>query len=271
MPNGGTLDFGVRSEARLRGRDRARHRLRDAGRGARASVRAVLHDQGAPQHGARAERRLRHRAAPWRADRRGERRGTRDHVHDPAPEPGGGVRGEAGGHRVRAVRAAGPAARVLVIDDERSVRELLVDILASAGHVPLSAADGASGLALLERVEPLDLALIDLGLPGMSGWEVAARLRAGRPELPLVLITGWGDRLDPAELDSARHPRGDREALPNRSGAPRRRRARPHRRPHPLNPRAGCVVRLRARASRSARGLRPRSEGGIGGGLPRPP
>jgi DNA-binding response OmpR family regulator len=49
-------------------------------------------------------------------------------------------------------------------------------------------------------VGPLDLALIDLGLPGMSGWDVAARLRAGRPELPLVLITGWGDRLDPTEL-----------------------------------------------------------------------
>jgi CheY-like chemotaxis protein len=97
-------------------------------------------------------------------------------------------------------QAARPSARVLVIDDERSVRELLVDILASAGHVPLSAADGASGLALLERVEPLDLALLDLGLPGMSGWDLAARLRAERPELPLVLITGWGDRLDPAEL-----------------------------------------------------------------------
>jgi signal transduction histidine kinase/ActR/RegA family two-component response regulator len=98
-------------------------------------------------------------------------------------------------------RAAAPAARVLVIDDERRVRELLVDILESAGHVAFPAADGASGLALLERVGPLDLALIDLGLPGMSGWEVAARLRAGQPELPLVLITGWGDRLDPAELD----------------------------------------------------------------------
>jgi FixJ family two-component response regulator len=35
----------------------------------------------------------------------------------------------------------------------------------------------------------------------MSGWEVAARLRASRPELPLVLITGWGDRLDPADLE----------------------------------------------------------------------
>jgi CheY-like chemotaxis protein len=95
----------------------------------------------------------------------------------------------------------GLPARVLVIDDEPSVREVLVDILRSAGHVPLAAEDGPSGLALLERVGTPDLALIDLGLPGMSGWEVAARLRQSRPHVPLVLVTGWGDRLDPAELE----------------------------------------------------------------------
>jgi GAF domain-containing protein/ActR/RegA family two-component response regulator len=91
--------------------------------------------------------------------------------------------------------------RVLVIEDEASVREVIEDIVRSAGHLPLVASDGPSGLALLEQVGPADLALIDLGLPGMSGWDVAARLRASRPELPLVLITGWGDRLDPAELE----------------------------------------------------------------------
>ncbi len=97
--------------------------------------------------------------------------------------------------------AGGFPARVLVIDDEPSVREVIVDILRSAGHIPLAAEDGPSGLALLERVGTPDLALIDLGLPGMSGWEVAARLRQSRPHVPLVLVTGWGDRLDPAELE----------------------------------------------------------------------
>jgi signal transduction histidine kinase len=108
----------------------------------------------------------------------------------------------------QAVRAEPPAtailavapARVLVIDDEQPVRELVSDILRTAGHVPLVAPDGPSGLALLERSEAPDVALLDLGLPGMSGWEVAARLRATRPRLPIALITGWGDRLDPAEL-----------------------------------------------------------------------
>ncbi len=98
-----------------------------------------------------------------------------------------------------AASSARPA-RVLVIDDEASVRDLIVDVLQAAGHVALAAADGPSGLAL-ERAGAPDLALIDLGLPGMSGWEVAARLRASRPDLPLVLITGWGDRLNPTDLE----------------------------------------------------------------------
>jgi GAF domain-containing protein len=98
------------------------------------------------------------------------------------------------------VTGAVASARVLVIDDEAAVRELITDILRGAGHTALVAEDGPTGLALVEQNGPPDVALIDLGLPGMSGWEVAARLRAARPELPLVLITGWGDRLDPAEI-----------------------------------------------------------------------
>jgi GAF domain-containing protein len=113
-----------------------------------------------------------------------------------------GIRREGGsaGSLAAALPGSLPA-RVLVIDDESSVREVIVDILRSAGHVPLPAEDGPSGLALLERMGPADLALIDLGLPGMSGWEVAAQLRQSQPHVPLVLVTGWGDRLDPGELE----------------------------------------------------------------------
>ncbi len=116
------------------------------------------------------------------------------------PIPGKGERASRPPSAAAVVKAAAPA-RVLVIDDEAPVRELIVDILRAAGHTALAAEDGPSGLSLVERGGRPDLALIDLGLPGMSGWEVAARLRAARPHLPLVLITGWGDRLDPAEID----------------------------------------------------------------------
>jgi signal transduction histidine kinase/ActR/RegA family two-component response regulator len=95
-------------------------------------------------------------------------------------------------------RPARPA-RILVIDDELHVREVLRELLGGEGHTVLDAADGRSGLALAEA-EAVDLVLSDVSMPGMSGWEVAEACHARFPDLPVGLITGWGDRLDPAEL-----------------------------------------------------------------------
>jgi len=114
------------------------------------------------------------------------------------PVLGGALEERRGGGQ-RAPRSE-RAARVLVIDDERAVRDVLADILASVGHEAVVAEDGPAGLRILGQRGTFDLAFIDLGLPGMSGWEVAAHARAARPELALVLITGWGDQLDPAAL-----------------------------------------------------------------------
>jgi len=99
---------------------------------------------------------------------------------------------------------AGPArpARVLVVDDEAGVREVLRDLLRGEGYAVVDAADGRSGLALCET-EPVDLVLSDVSMPGMSGWEVAEACHARFPHVPVGLITGWRDQLDPAEL--ARH------------------------------------------------------------------
>ena len=96
------------------------------------------------------------------------------------------------------VRPARPA-RVLVIDDEVGVREVLRDLLGGEGYTVLDAPDGRSGLALSEA-EPVELVLSDVSMPGMSGWEVAEACHARHPNVPVGLITGWGDRLDPAEL-----------------------------------------------------------------------
>jgi GAF domain-containing protein/CheY-like chemotaxis protein len=125
-------------------------------------------------------------------------RGAAFSVTLPVPAVVDAARRTAGG---AAFAEAAVPARVLVIDDEAPVRELIADILRAAGHTPRLAEDGPAGLSHVERDGPPDVALIDLGLPGMSGWEVAARLRATHPHLPLVLITGWGDRLDPSEID----------------------------------------------------------------------
>jgi PAS domain S-box-containing protein len=86
-------------------------------------------------------------------------------------------------------------ARVLVIDDEENIRDILSDILETGDHVVVTAADGPAGLELLAEAS-FDLVFTDLGLPGMSGYEVAAQVKQRFPDLPVGLVTGWGATLD---------------------------------------------------------------------------
>ena len=97
---------------------------------------------------------------------------------------------------VVAVPARGPAAAVLLIEDNADARQSLRTLLEREGHRVDEAADGASGLARAEATEP-DIVLIDIGLPGMDGYEVARRIRARRGAIPiLVAITGYGQADD---------------------------------------------------------------------------
>ncbi len=89
-------------------------------------------------------------------------------------------------------------ATILVIDDEPEVRELLVEWLASQGHVVSACADGRSGLSRFQE-EPVDLVITDLGMPGLTGWEVAKRVKLASPKTPVALVTGWGDQIDSEE------------------------------------------------------------------------
>jgi signal transduction histidine kinase/ActR/RegA family two-component response regulator len=90
---------------------------------------------------------------------------------------------------------AGRSARILVVEDERAVREVLVDVLGSQGHEVVACEDGAAALAEVGG-PPFDLALVDLSMPGLSGWDVAKGLRAAQPAVPIALVTGWGDQID---------------------------------------------------------------------------
>jgi CheY-like chemotaxis protein len=94
------------------------------------------------------------------------------------------------------------AARILVIEDEPGVRAVLVDILREAGFSVFEAADGATGLVHCGR-EPFDLVITDLSMPGLSGWDVAAACRQRFPSLPLGLVTGWGDQLEPERVEAS--------------------------------------------------------------------
>jgi signal transduction histidine kinase len=90
---------------------------------------------------------------------------------------------------------AGRSARILVVEDEPAVREVLVDLLGGQGHQVVACTDGASALTHVDG-PAFDLALIDLSMPGLSGWEVVKGLRAAQPNVGIALVTGWGDQVD---------------------------------------------------------------------------
>ncbi|MBK8975678.1 MAG: hybrid sensor histidine kinase/response regulator [Planctomycetes bacterium] len=116
-----------------------------------------------------------------RAKNRGDRKGARFSILLPSPVRPGDVR------------------RVLVVDDERSNRRLLVAQLERAGHTTEECADGAEAVCRVLSGAPgwFDLVLMDLEMPGMDGLGAATRIREGGHDadrLPIVAVTGHTDR-----------------------------------------------------------------------------
>ena len=104
--------------------------------------------------------------------------------------------------RVRTSAEQSPdARRVMVVDDNADAAETLALLLDMLGHEVRTASDGASALALATGAWRPDIVFLDIGMPGMNGYELAGRLRAlpGWRETLLVALTGWG-----AESDRAR-------------------------------------------------------------------
>ena len=85
-------------------------------------------------------------------------------------------------------------ARVLVVDDDPTVREVVVSYLRAAQHEVLEAADGES-VAAMVRDHPADLVVLDLMLPGIDGLEVCRRLRANS-DVPVIMLTALGTKTD---------------------------------------------------------------------------
>jgi PAS domain S-box-containing protein len=87
--------------------------------------------------------------------------------------------------------------RILVVDDNQDALELLTLLLANLGYAPHPAGDAADALAVAGRVLPT-IAIVDIGLPGIDGYELARRLReqAGDRELRLIALTGYGQPSD---------------------------------------------------------------------------
>jgi CheY-like chemotaxis protein len=90
--------------------------------------------------------------------------------------------------------AGAPARCILVVDDDAPVRRTLVGLLRASGQEVVEAASGAEALARLATM-PVDLVLTDLGMPDITGWDVARAAKTRNPALPVVLLTGWGDHV----------------------------------------------------------------------------
>jgi CheY-like chemotaxis protein/two-component sensor histidine kinase len=90
-----------------------------------------------------------------------------------------------------------PSCRVLVVDDNEDAAQALSALLERHGHVVVSVNEGLKALSAFEGFRP-DIVLLDLGMPGMNGLEVARRLRAShrRPSPLIVAVTGWGKNED---------------------------------------------------------------------------
>jgi len=83
---------------------------------------------------------------------------------------------------------------VLVVDDEPTLRMLVIDALTEIGCVALEAGDGPSALKILENNPTIDLLITDVGLPGgLNGRQVADAARARRPSLKVLFITGYAE------------------------------------------------------------------------------
>jgi CheY-like chemotaxis protein len=102
----------------------------------------------------------------------------------------------------RSTPAGSRSARILLLDDDPSVREFLSDALTELGHKVILAASGEEAFACLQLWKP-DLALIDYAMPDMHGADVARTIRTMLPDLPIVFVTGYAET---GQLEAALGP-----------------------------------------------------------------
>jgi signal transduction histidine kinase/ActR/RegA family two-component response regulator len=95
-----------------------------------------------------------------------------------------------------------PRSRILVVDDEPHIRALLCEMIQSENCEAVAASGGAEALALF-AAENLDAVFTDIGMPGMSGWELSRLIRELNAGVPLAVITGWGDVVGSNEQEAA--------------------------------------------------------------------
>ena len=89
---------------------------------------------------------------------------------------------------------------MLLAEDNLEILRSLADLLRAKGCHVIEAQDGLAAVARAQA-EQVDLVLTDLAMPGASGWEVAAACRERFPKAAIGLITGFGDQLEPEQIE----------------------------------------------------------------------
>ncbi len=89
---------------------------------------------------------------------------------------------------------------ILIVEDEEPIRESLTEAFTRAGHHVLSATNGMEGLERFLEADELDIVFTDLGMPRLCGWELIEELRNFDASLPIVILSGWGEEVDPVRV-----------------------------------------------------------------------
>jgi two-component system, cell cycle sensor histidine kinase and response regulator CckA len=84
---------------------------------------------------------------------------------------------------------------ILIVDDEESVRKFVDRVLRDAGYKTALASDGPEAIEVASKLESLDILVTDVMMPEMQGDELARRLRQNEPQLKVLYLTGYSDRL----------------------------------------------------------------------------
>jgi CheY-like chemotaxis protein len=92
--------------------------------------------------------------------------------------------------------------RILVIDDEASIRDTIVEVLTAVGHDVVEARDGVEGLRM-NKVEPADLIITDVFMPEKDGISVVMELKRAKPDAKIIAISGGGRYGDLGSLRTA--------------------------------------------------------------------
>ncbi len=93
----------------------------------------------------------------------------------------------------------GKALKILWVDDDQLIRDIVIDILDALGHEGEIASSGEKALEILEN-KKFDLIITDIGMPGMNGWELAEKINSKfNSKIKIVVSTGWGDQITPQE------------------------------------------------------------------------